>query len=168
MGVIILLLLIIGGGAFAGWWFLLKAPAPEQVVQGFFDSAESGDFDAMKACLTEASIREIGKLPGGEEQAAEDMKRALAQGDDADWDIKVSEAVYEGDDKAIVGIEPTKDSQQAAALREMGMKIEFVLLREDSRWKIDMDETEKRMMRQMQKVFENMPKSLPKAPSGGG
>ncbi len=155
VGVIILLLLVLGGGAFAGWWFFLKPPTPEQVVQNMLDAAKAGDFEGIKACFTQASVRELQRTPDGEKKAAEAIKRAFGQ-DDTDSGVKIGKAVYEGDNRAFVSIEPPEGKEPAGF--NIRMKFELVLLREDGRWKIDEQETEQRMMEQMQKMFPNMPR----------
>ena len=164
MGVIILLLLIIGGGAFAGWWFFIKAPTPEQVVQRLVNAAKAEDLEGVKSCFTKASLELVKNLPGGEDAFAKSVTGNAGLGNDVSVG-KIGPAVYEGEDRALVEIEPEQKSTLPAG-PDIDIKSEMVLLREDGRWKIDLEQTVQHMMRRSMDALKNRPKKA--LPKGGG
>ena len=162
-GAIVFAIVIIAGAAFAGWWFFMKPAPPDQVVRSFFAAAKAGDYEKFKSYMTESSVTALKASGGSEEQIAEQLKQSVARSGGAELDkIVYSTPTYEGQDKAIVGIEP-KDKPQLPPGAPAGlanMKFEFVLLREGGKWKIDFPQTQARLMAQMQKLIGSMPGSF--------
>jgi len=130
----IALVLIVGAGAFAGWWFLLRAPSPASVVQRFIDSAKAGDYDRMISCLTRKSATAFIKESGGKQG----VRREMEEGRKDFLQSRVFGATYRNGGKiALVKME-TKTKEGSAVSTDT---TDIVMVREDSRWKIDFDAT---------------------------
>lgn len=150
---IVLLILILGGGGFAGWWFFLRPPSPAEVVQRFHAAAKAGDIEKLKDCLS-AGSRPLLDTPG----AAESVKKELVIAETEDGKPKIGETTFEGESTAFVKIEPPPSEQIPA-----GVTVGFVLIKEDGRWKIDLQQTMKRLMEQ---AMREMMKKGFKMPQG--
>lgn len=158
-GAIILVVLLLAGGAFAGWWFFMKPLPPEQVVQNFFQAAGDGNYDKFKGYLTDASIEMIKTEGGGEEKVAEQLKQAVSRGQQLGTDdITFGKPTFEGENKALVSMEPKEKPQLPPGMPAQfaNFKFEMVLLREGGKWKIDLKETQTHMMEQVKEMFKSM------------
>ncbi len=142
-GAIFLVILVIAGGGFAGWWFFMKPAGPDKVVQRLIDASKAGDYEKMKACLSQSTINMLQMIPGGEEQA----KRAMQSQASRQFDGKITGVTY--DDKnnslAYVALEPLDKRQLPPGLTS----IDIVCTKENGQWKVDQQMTGIRMIRKM-------------------
>lgn len=164
----IVAIVVVLGAAFAGWWLFMRPKGPEQVVLGFVEATNLGDYEKIKPFLSEGTINMIEGMPGAKEGLARGLRMNHSmKGENAKSAVKIIKTTYEGDDnnKAIVEAESLDKADQTSG---MDPKQEIVLVREDKEWKIDLMGT---MQRMMQKMFKGGPPrsfSRPSGPPMGG
>lgn len=149
--------LVLGAVGVGAWMYINRPLPPEQVMQRIFDASKAGDYEKLKPHITRASIDLLVAQHGGEENLARQMKSEANGSGVADLlkaDTSIKGVRMEGEDKAIAQVELPDDSvQQFKALTGAELKVEFVLLREERHWKMDLPQTEDRMIDQLNTVM---------------
>ncbi|MDH7602971.1 MAG: zinc ribbon domain-containing protein [Armatimonadota bacterium] len=169
VGLIVLALVVLAGAGFGGWYFVLRHPSPAQVVQSFIDACEAQDAEKAKSFLSKTTLQAPGVAEGFTKGFATARKLAREQGSQkSSGSMKILGTSYEGSSKdtAVVASQPLDERGQPAS---GGMTVNWVLVKEEGVWKIDLVQTIQRVFaeafRQMStKQRANQTPSLPSQP----
>jgi len=161
-GLVVLVLILAAGGAVAAWWFFLRQPSPGEVLQRFFSACEARDTEKAKSFLSKSSLSIPGMAEGFSKGFSAARKTAQAHGKQEEAAIRVLATAYAGAESktAIVTWEPRDKSDVPAG---MDARFDWVLVKEEGGWKIDLLESSRRMM---QKLFGEALKKGLKIPKG--
>ncbi len=168
-GWIVLVVVILAAAAFGGWYFLLRQPGPAEVVLSFINACEAGDTEKAMSFLSKTTL----DFPGGKggfvkgfitvrELAQEKGKKPTGT------KVKILGTSYEGPDKstAVVASQPLDEKGQPEA---GGVKISWVLVKEEGAWKIDVFKMWQKMLPEiLRHMSEKQPKAAPALPSFPG
>jgi hypothetical protein len=140
---IVLVVVLLGGAAYGGWWYYTnKIMGPDKIVQRFLDAAKAGDYEKMKACLTQSFINKIQAVPGGEEKVKADLPSQISKMDGnitgVTYDEKNSSLAY-------VAVEVSSKQQLPPGMTSLDM----VCSKENGRWKVDLEATGARLVSKM-------------------
>lgn len=150
----LLMILLLVGVAFVGWQFFMKPLPPDRVVQEFLQAAKDSDYDKFKSHLTAESI-DLAIKDGGIGITADALKKqASMNGTFEPSTIIYGKPIFEGDNKAIVTVEPKDKPPLLPGMPPQlaNMKGEFVLLRENGQWKVDLKLTIQRTLDNIMKM----------------
>ncbi len=139
------------------------ADTPQSAIINLSEAWVSGDYDRAKVYMTRASVDHLQKALGSEEKVAEFIKKQsnplaipdISIGDDTSM---FKEPVFETEDRAYVEIK-LPDDATARTLRELfgaEIKLGMVCLREEGKWKVDLPQTEQRLMAQMDETMKKL------------
>lgn len=148
-GFIVFLVIVLAAAGFAGWWFLMKPKTPEQVVTAFIAAGEKGDPAEIKLYLCAGSKDVMDRPDAG------NMFKSGSK-------IKVGETTFEGDSTAVVQITPDQSSSDPM-MKELGT-LPLVLVKEQGKWLIDLQESEKRMMAKIMPLLIKKGFRMPQKP----
>lgn len=147
IAIVVVLLVIVGGGAGAGWYFFLRS-TPEKTMEQFMAASMAGDEEAVKACLSSDSqpmasgaargMGAFGRGPRGRGAGGDEEKPQV--------DYEIGQAKTEGKRATVpLTMQAPEGVSQGTGMTEF--TVNYVLLREDGKWKIDFGETMEEMMR---------------------
>lgn len=154
-GVIFLVVILLAGGGFAGWWFFLKPPSPAQVVQRFLDACEHQDAERAKVQLSKSTLDKPGVGDAFVTSFIKAREIALQKGrtPGSAVTMKVVSTSYTDSDRktAVVACQPLDEKGQPS--KEMQFTFDWVLVKEEGGWKIDIEATVQKMFA---KLFREM------------
>lgn len=111
-------------------------------MQRFIDASKAGDYEKIKACLSQSFLDKMSRMPGGEEAMKNGLKQSAGQNSGG----TVGKTTYENDGAtAVVEVKPDDKAQLPPGMTG----VEMVLIKEEGQWKIDLETTGKRMIKKM-------------------
>jgi len=147
IAVVVVVLVIVGAGGAGGWYFLLRS-TPERTLEQFLRAGMEGDRETVKACLSRESLEMADRFGDGMPGMGRAAPRTSA-GDDAEKpevDYTIGSAEVEGD-KATVPLTLKVPEAVAQRAGTTEFKMNYALVKEGGKWKIDFGATMREMMR---------------------
>ena len=147
IAVVVVVLVILGAGGVGAWYFLLRS-TPERTLEQFMQASTRGDQEAVKACLSSESLEMADSFGDGMAGMGRGAPRTSA-GDDAEKpevDYTIGSAEVEGD-KATVPLTLKMPEGVAQRTGTTEFKINYALVKEEGKWKVDLKATMAEMFR---------------------
>lgn len=138
--------------AYIGWWFYsyyTKPLQPADVVLRLSDPLVMGNYNTLKKYLSQSTNNALLAKYGSEQGVSRYLKANLLNNIAVNGygrRIQTGETTYENKDTALVEIvQPPDKKAKMSQLLGRDFKIQFVVVREDGQWKVNVIETSRRL-----------------------